>query len=131
VVFDTSGNLYGTNYVGGIANAGTVFKLTPGGVETVLHNFVRDGADGINPYASLILHSGNFYGTTLQGGPANVGTVFKVTPAGTETVLYKFTGEADGGNPYAGLVFGKNNTLYSTTYQGGASNFGTVFKLVP
>jgi uncharacterized repeat protein (TIGR03803 family) len=131
VVFDTSGNLYGTNYSGGIANAGTVFKLTPGGVETVLHSFARDGADGINPQASLIFHSGNFYGTTLQGGPANVGTVFKITPAGTETVLYKFTGGADGGSPYAGLVFGKNNTFYSTTYQGGASNYGTVFKLVP
>jgi uncharacterized repeat protein (TIGR03803 family) len=93
------GNLYGTNYSGGIANAGTVFKLTPAGVETVLHSFVRNGADGINPYASLILHTGNFYGTTLQGGPANVGTVFKVTPVGTETVLYKFTGGADGGYP--------------------------------
>jgi uncharacterized repeat protein (TIGR03803 family) len=131
VVFDKSGNLYGTNYSGGIANAGTVFELTPGGVETVLHSFVRDGADGINPYASLIFDKGNLYGTTLQGGPANIGTVFEITPAGVETVLYKFTGGTDGSSPYAGLVLGKNNTLYSTTYQGGTSNFGTVFKLVP
>jgi uncharacterized repeat protein (TIGR03803 family) len=57
--------------------------------------------------------------------------VFEITPAGTETVLYKFTGGTDGGSPYAGLVLGKNNTLYSTTYQGGTSNYGTVFKLIP
>lgn len=131
VLFDTSGNLYGTNYSGGTDNAGTVFKLTPGGVESVLHSFVRNGLDGINPYASLIPYKGNFYGTTLQGGgTANIGTVFKITPAGAETVLYRFTGGTDGGYPYASLVLGTMKTLYSTTYQGGASNKGTVFKLV-
>ena len=131
VAFDTSGNIYGTNYSGGIDNAGAVYKLTPGGVETMIHSFARDGSDGINPYASLILHNGNFYGTTFQGGPANVGTVFKITPTGTETVLHQFTGGLDGGYPYAALVFGKNNTFYSTTYQGGTLNYGTVFKVVP
>ncbi len=131
VLFDSSGNIYGTNYSGGTDNAGTVFKLTPGGVETVLHSFVRDGLDGTNPYASLILYQGNFYGTTLQGGgTANIGTVFKVTPSGAETVLYRFTGGTDGGYPYANLVHGMNKTFFSTTYQGGASNKGTVFKLV-
>ena len=131
VAFDKSGSIYGTTYSGGTDNAGTVFKLTGAGAESILHSFVRDGVDGLNPQASLTFDRGNFYGTTLQGGPANIGTVFEVTPAGTETVLYQFTGGTDGGYPYAGLVLGKKNTLYSTTYQGGSSNYGTVFRLVP
>lgn len=131
VLFDKTGNVYGTTYSGGTANAGTVFELTPGGVETVLHSFARDGADGMNPQSSLIFDKTNLYGTTLQGGHANVGTVFELTPAGTETVLYSFTGAKDGTNPYAGLVLGKKNTLYSTTDQGGTFNYGTVFKLIP
>ncbi len=131
VVFDKSGNIYGTNYSGGKDNAGTVYELSTGGKETVLHHFARGGVDGINPEASLIFDKNNLYGTTLQGGPANVGTVFEVTPAGVETVLYSFTGATDGGYPYAALVLGKENTLYSTTYQGGTAKFGTVFKVVP
>ena len=130
VVFDKSGSLYGTTYGGGQDNAGVVYKLAAG-VETVLHHFVRNGADGINPYASLIFVKGNFYGTTLQGGPTNAGTVYKITPTGTETVLHAFTGGSDGFNPYSALVLGANNTFYSTTLVGGTSNLGTVFKLIP
>jgi uncharacterized repeat protein (TIGR03803 family) len=130
VAFDKSGNIYGTTYAGGQDNAGVVYTIKGGG-ETVLHHFARNRADGINPYASLIFVKGNFYGTTLQGGPANAGTVFKITTGGTETVLHTFAGGADGYNPYSALVLGANNTFYSTTLVGGASNLGTVFKLVP
>lgn len=130
VVFDTSGNIYGTTYGGGTDNAGVVFKLPPGGVDIVLHNFARNSADGINPYASLVLYKGNFYGTTLQGGTANGGTAFKITPAGTETVLHSFTGGADGFNPYGALVRNAK-TFYSTALQGGTANLGIVFKVIP
>ncbi len=130
VAFDRSGNLFGTTYLGGLSNAGVVFEISAG-VETAIHHFGRNTGDGINPYASLIFVKGNFYGTTLQGGSANGGTVFKITPGGTETLLHSFTGGADGFNPYSALVLGASNTLYSTTLQGGTSNLGTVFKLIP
>src|SRR5207245_451954 len=85
-----------------------------------------------SPVAPLIQGSdGNFYGTTSQGGPANAGTVFQLTPAGTFTVLYAFTGGADGGYPYAGLIQGADGNFYGTTYHGGASGAGTVFRLTP
>jgi uncharacterized repeat protein (TIGR03803 family) len=131
VVFDASGNIFGTTYGGGTDNAGVVFKLPPGGVDTVIHDFARNSADGINPYASLVLYKGNFYGTTLQGGgPANGGTVFKITPAGLETVLHSFSGGADGYNPYGALVRNAK-TFYSTTLVGGTANLGIVFKVIP
>jgi uncharacterized repeat protein (TIGR03803 family) len=130
VAFDKSGNIYGTTYLGGIYNAGVVFTIAGGG-ETVIHHFGRNSADGANPYASLILYKANFYGTTLQGGSANGGVVFKITPRGTKTVLHSFAGGADGYNPYSALVLGASNAFYSTTLQGGTSNLGTVFKLIP
>ncbi len=86
------GNFYGATEGGGPSNAGTVFKITPAGVETVLYSFTG-GSDGWEPFAGLIQATdGNFYGTTTYGGSSNMGTVFKITPAGVETVLYSFTG---------------------------------------
>jgi uncharacterized repeat protein (TIGR03803 family) len=133
LIADASGNLYGTTYFGGANGEGTVFKMTPSGTETVLYSF--SGSDGAYPYAGLIADaSGNLYGTT-HGGGANVsfgidyGTVFKLTPSGSETVLYSFSGSSDGGFPYAGLIADASGNLYGTTYQGGADGFGTVFKL--
>src|SRR5437868_8402590 len=99
--------------------------------ESALHHVHRNTGHGTNPYATLILKKGNFYGTTLQGGTANAGTVFKITPSGTETVLHSFLGGTDGFNPYGALVSDANNALYSTTLQGGSSNLGTVFKVIP
>jgi uncharacterized repeat protein (TIGR03803 family) len=129
LLFDQSGNLYGATYVGGIDNAGTVFTINTLGGEVVLHHFLINGVDGVNPYGTLIFNRGNFYGTTLQGGSANGGTVYKITPGGTETVLHSFTGGTDGFNPDAALVLGTSNTLYGTTILGGATNLGTVFKM--
>jgi uncharacterized repeat protein (TIGR03803 family) len=130
VAFDKSGNIYGTTYSGGFNNGGVVFTIS-GGVETAIHHFGRNTADGTNPYASLILYKGSFYGTTLQGGTANGGVVFKITPSGTKTVLHSFVGGSDGYNPYSALVLGASNAFYSTTLQGGTSNLGTVFRLIP
>jgi uncharacterized repeat protein (TIGR03803 family) len=120
-----------------------VFKLTPPArgqtawTETVLYSFTG-GSDGGNPLAGLIIDAhGALYGTTLNGGRSNYGTVFKLAPptygqtAWKESVLHSFTGvPSDGANPYASLIFG-NDGLYGTTEAGGNNNAGTVFKLAP
>jgi uncharacterized repeat protein (TIGR03803 family) len=125
----SDGNFYGTTRIGGAMNFGTVFKITPAGVETVLYSFAG-GTDGANPLASLIEGSdGNFYGTTVFGGATNSGTVYKVTQAGAETVLYSFAGGTDGVNPYGGVIQGSDGNLYGTTGNGGTTNTGTVFKI--
>jgi uncharacterized repeat protein (TIGR03803 family) len=122
------GNFYGTTYRGGANGAGTVFKLTPAGVETLLYSFTG-GTDATNPNAGLIQAAdGNFYGTTYSGGANGAGTIFKLTPAGVETVLYSFTGIPDGANPNAELIQAVDGYFYGTTYSGGASNLGAVFK---
>ena len=126
---DASGNLYGTTTAGGASNLGTVFELDTSNTETVLYSFAG-GADGATPNAGLVLDaSGNLWGTTTAGGASSLGTVFKVDTAGVETVVYSFAGGADGATPYAGLVRDATGNLYGTTRAGGASNFGTVFKL--
>lgn len=132
LVLDAKGNLYGTTSFGGSSGAGTVFKVDPTGTETVLYNFTGS-TDGGNPEAGLIRDGkGNLYGTTAGGGSSFLGTVFKLDPSGTETVLYNFTGGADSGNPsWGSLVRDSAGNLYGTTQQGGASDFGIVFKLNP
>jgi uncharacterized repeat protein (TIGR03803 family) len=128
----SDGNFYGTTGAGGANDDGTVFEITPGGTKTVLHTFAKTGSDGQTPYAGLIQGSdGDFYGTTYTGGSAGFGTVFKVAPDGTETVLYSFAGGSDGANPYAGVVQGSDGNFYGTTYAGGSNGLGTVFKLTP
>ena len=132
LVQGSDGNFYGTTGAGGTSDDGTVFKITPSGTETVLHAFAKSGSDGETPYAGLIQGTdGNFYGTTYFGGANGFGTVFKVTPSGTETVLYSFAGGNDGEHPYAGVIQGSDGNFYGTTYQGGTSGNGTVFKLTP
>jgi len=138
LIFDATGNLYGTTGGGGDASSdGTVFQLTPpsiqGGVwtETVLYRFAG-GSDGETPLAGLVFdHAGNLYGTTLFGGITNAGTVFQLTPpvtqggAWTEMVLHTFGRGNDGLDPQAGLIVDNRGTLYGTTIS------GTVFKLTP
>ena len=132
LVQGSDGNFYGTTGANGTSDDGTVFKITPSGTETVLHAFAKSGTDGQIPYAGLIQGSdGNFYGTTYFGGANGFGTVFKLTPSGTETVLYSFAGGSDGEHPYGGVTQGSDGNFYGTTYQGGTSGYGTVFKLTP
>jgi uncharacterized repeat protein (TIGR03803 family) len=141
LIADASGNLYGTTISGGDTNActegcGTVFKVTPGGQESVLYAF-HYGADGANPEASVILDSaGNIYGTTFDGGGiackgvSGCGTVFELAPDGTETVLYAFqTHPPHGRNSVAPLLLGNDGVLYGTATQGGAHKDGVVFKV--
>jgi uncharacterized repeat protein (TIGR03803 family) len=137
MVRDASGNLYGTTYIGGVYAAGTVFRLTPAGVETVLHNFANNATDGGYPFASLIIDTnGNLYGMTPSGGSAGGGTVFELTAAGSYQILYSFAGAGDGAIPIAGLTFDGQGNLYGTTSRANATCCtnhyqGTVFKLAP
>jgi len=136
VILDASGNVYGTTATGGTSLLGAVFKVSPAGQVTVLYSF--RGPDGANPTGNLLLDSaGNLYGTTYSGGPTgngsgqSFGTVYKLDPAGSETVLYSFTGLADGGNPTGGLARDSAGNLYGTAYAGGLYNAGVVFKVDP
>jgi uncharacterized repeat protein (TIGR03803 family) len=113
-----------------------VFKVNPKtGALSVLHGFTA-GADGAAPLDALIYNNGTLFGTTWGGGGTGCegggcGTVFSVNPkTHVETVLHRFSGGADGGNPYAGLAY-QDGSFFGTTSSGGASNYGTVFKLTP
>lgn len=128
LVQGADGNFYGTTGSGGNSFAGTVFKVTPSGTVTILHNF--NGADGAFPESELLRASdGNFYGTTSQVGANGVGTVFKITPGGTLTTLNTFA--QGGSSPYGGVIQASDGNLYGTTYAGGTSGFGIVFKMTP
>jgi uncharacterized repeat protein (TIGR03803 family) len=129
LVVDASGNFYGTTYAGGVNGAGTVFKITATGQETVLWNF-GSGTDGQKPFGSLVLgQDGNLYGTTSEGGANGGGTVFKLTPAGVETVLWDFGAGSDGKTPKGRLLQASDGNFYGTTESGGALTFGAVYKL--
>jgi uncharacterized repeat protein (TIGR03803 family) len=129
---DSSGNLYGTTVDGGNYGYGVVFKLTPGGTESVLHNFDLLSTDGAYPLGNFIRDSsGNLYSTTYEGGASFVGTVFEVTTSGVESLLYSFKGDpVDGAGPYGGgLLRDSSGNLYGVTDAGGANGLGMVFKL--
>jgi uncharacterized repeat protein (TIGR03803 family) len=139
VIRDAAGSLYGTtNYGPGGSGVGTVFKLSSGNKETVLHAFTG-APDGASPSAPVVLDAaGNLYGTTQAGGAENDGVVFEWSATGKETILHSFTGGVDGANPAAGLLLDQaGRALYGETIQGGNStcsgNFnsgcGTAFKL--
>jgi uncharacterized repeat protein (TIGR03803 family) len=125
------GNFYGTTYQGGTSGDGAVFKVTPSGTETILYSFVGGSSDGANPEAGLTQGSdGNLYGNTYLGGASNLGTVFKLTPTGTETVLHSFAGgSSDGANPSANLIQSSDGNLYGSTGAGGPGGDGTFFKV--
>jgi uncharacterized repeat protein (TIGR03803 family) len=108
---------------------GTVFAVNTNGTNfRVLHTFTG-GSDGAMPQASLILSGNTLYGTASDGGSSGQGTVFSVntTDNGFKT-LHSFTNGTDGAYPQAGLLL-SGNTLYGTAFQGGSSDYGTVFSV--
>jgi uncharacterized repeat protein (TIGR03803 family) len=154
---DSTGNLYGTTTAGGSTTGicgggggpggcGVVFKLDPTGHETVLYSFTH-GADGWYPAGGVIPDAaGNLYGTAYGGGTTGTcgqtgcGVVFKLDPAGHESVLYTFTGGADGAKPQAGVIRDSAGNLYGTTTAGGIttaicggpfSGCGVVYRIDP
>lgn len=132
LAMDSSGNLYGTTVKGGAFGFGTVFKLDSNANETVLYSFTGE-IDGAGPQGGLVLdNAGNLYGTTPNGGDASCqcGVVFKLDPNGNETVLHTFLG-SDGSSPEGTLLLDPSGNLYGTTPQGGAYEFGTIFKIGP
>jgi len=153
VFMDTAGNLYGTTVSGGTGNpnncgdfsCGTIFKVTQSGTESVVYDF-QGGSGGYAPEAGLTIdNAGNLYGTTAYGGTGGAqcvegqdgcGTVFRLAPDGTESVLYSFHGGADGWDPVARVIMDKAGNLYGTTFAGGGTHCtqmtagcGMVFKL--
>jgi uncharacterized repeat protein (TIGR03803 family) len=129
LVGDNAGNFYGTTY-GGSSGYGTVFKVSKAGKETILHSFIGGSSDGCYPSGGLLRdNAGNLYGTTQQCGTSGLGTVFKVSKAGRETLLHSFTG-VDGGFPYyTGLLMDKKGNLYGVTPEDGTYNNGGLYKL--
>ena len=136
LIFDSSGNLYGTTEQGGAYNEGTVFELSPAGDkwnEKVLHSF-GGGNDLNTPFAAVTFDAnGNLYGTASGGGTSRKGGVFELKQSGGEwheRVIHRFTG-SDGSGPTCDLLWDSAGNLYGTTQNGGTSIFGVVFELMP
>jgi uncharacterized repeat protein (TIGR03803 family) len=143
MIFDGSGNLYGTTSTGGPGGGGVVYELSPssGGswTETIIQTFADHGGP-LSPSSSLIFDgSGNLYGVSYYGGSFDQGTVYKLSPSSsgwTATVLHSFTGGSDGALARGNVVFDSKGNLFGITDQGGGSTgcpsgCGTVFELSP
>jgi uncharacterized repeat protein (TIGR03803 family) len=138
LLFDRSGNVYGTTYYGGANGIGAVYKLSPRPVgewdENVIYSF-QNGSDGNSPISNLVFDTvGNLYGTTSEGGLGS-GTIFKLSPIGvgqwTETIVHPFQGPPDGGFAYNGMVVDRFGNFYGATVHGGKNNDGCVYKFTP
>jgi uncharacterized repeat protein (TIGR03803 family) len=140
VIFDKSGNLYGTTYYAGAHDFGTVYKLAHNQnswTESVLYSF-KGGPDGNSPISTLASDAqGNFYGTSSDGGSTQCGcgTIFKISPSTgggwTESVVYRFTGAPKPGFAYNGMVPDGKESFYGATVHGGTGNDGAIYKFTP
>ncbi|MFN2542869.1 MAG: choice-of-anchor tandem repeat GloVer-containing protein [Chthoniobacterales bacterium] len=138
LVFDASGNLYGTTYYDGANNLGAVYKLIPQTTgewkERVLYSF-KGGADGQNSISNVVFDAtGNLYGTTSEGGLGS-GVIFKLTPMTashwSETVVHQFQGPPDGAFAYNGMVGDGAGNFFGATVHGGADDEGSVYQFTP
>jgi len=141
LISDKSGNIYGATSFGGTNGTGTVWELVYSTTkktysESILYEFGTSGSgDGNNPYGGLVMDSkGNLYGTTLYGGPSNIGTFYKLTKQGKtwkETILHSFVGANDGNEPTGNPYIDATGRLYGMTQTGGKSNLGIVYRITP
>lgn len=137
LIFDATGNLYGTTVYGGTNDLGSVYELSPGSggkwTERIIYSF--NGTYGQTPEGPVAMDAvGNLYGLTNSGGAHSEGTAIELTPnsSGTWTplLLHSFGGQGDGGFPTGGgLTSGGGGAFYGTTFIGGANNGGVVFRL--
>ena len=129
LVAGTDGNFYGITRRGGSSGFGTIFKITPAGIYTVIKTLIN-ATDGGTCYGSLANSpDGNFYGITSTGGTFSNGTIFKVTPAGIYTVLRHMKSATDGVSNANSLVSSSDGFLYGVCYFGGTFGQGTIFKI--
>ena len=131
------GNFYGTTAFGGSGNGGTIFSINPAGTFTLLHGFTG-GADGADLSGSLVDGGdGSFYGAAQAGGANDNGTIYKIAPDGTLTVLYAFSAtdsnnvNADGAFPSGNLIVGSDGNFYGTTNYGGVNGVGVLYRITP
>ena len=134
LVFDHSGNIYGTTGGGGDLGSGVVYQLTHssgGWQESVLHSFDGMG-DGLEPLSGVVFDSqANLYGTTVRGGAHGNGTVYELTSSESGWMISKQYDIANEGNsPYAGVILDQLGNVYGATLLGGPGNGGTIFQLV-
>lgn len=138
LVFDASGNLYGTTYYDGANNLGAVYQLAPRATgewkEKVLYSF-KAAPDGNSSISNLVFDQlGNLYGTTSEGGLGS-GTIFKLTRDAngqwTESIPHRFSGPPDGTFPYTGMVGDGAGSFYGATVHGGDDDEGCVYKFTP
>jgi len=128
LVMDNKGNLYGTTNACGAFNYGTIFRLTSGGKETVLHSF----ADNEQPsyYGRLLIYSDALYGVTQLGGSSDGGVLYELNAKGKFSVLHTFAGgPSDGCYSSGSVAVDKAGNFYGTTYKCGAHDFGIVWEV--
>ena len=128
------GNLYGTTFYGGTVTGqckngcGTIFEMSHGLVST-LYNFSGTVADGAYPQGGLSEGAdGNLYGSTVQGGKSQLGTLYQITTSGQYKLLYSFVGQV-GSGPDAALLQHTNGKFYGTVGFGGRNNAGSLYSL--
>jgi uncharacterized repeat protein (TIGR03803 family) len=130
LILSTNGDFYGTSSAGGAFGFGTVWVMTPAGLRSNVYNF-KGGDEGGTPAATLVEGAdGNLYGSTRDGGITGLGTLFRIAPNGTSTVLHPLAG-IDGASSGGALLESADGALYGTTTAGGLFGRGSVFRLSP
>ncbi len=131
LVQGNDGNFYGVLENGGPNGYGSVYQVTPAGALATIYEFTND-SDGELPSGGLVKGSdGNFYGTTMRGGPDDVGTFFRITPGGMLTTLHDFADAAEGMAGSVPLTLGADGNFYGATTLDGPTGLGAVYRLTP
>jgi uncharacterized repeat protein (TIGR03803 family) len=133
LIVGPDGALYGiTADFYGASAGGAVFRVDLAGTESVLYQFsAQTSTDGVNPTSIMLASDGNFYGTTVFGGLNGVGTIYRLTASGAESVLYSFQRGTDAAYPQTPFIQGADGYFYGTTNGGGMYACGTIYKASP